>query len=75
MKLNARNVTFAICTGAVAILFGGALSAVDSRPAGATPKYTADTGLPCGRCHQSPAGGALKPFGEEFKANGYKVKK
>lgn len=42
----------------------------------AKPEYAAQTGLPCGQCHVSPAGGGkLKSFGEKFKANGYKLKK
>lgn len=47
-----------------------------STPATAKPEFAAQTGLPCGQCHQNPAGGgALKPFGTKFKDNGFKVKK
>ena len=45
-----------------------------SRPATAKPEYAAQTKLPCGQCHVSPAGGgALKPFGQKFKDNGHKL--
>jgi len=45
------------------------------RPAAAKPEFAAQTKLPCGQCHVSPAGGgALKPFGQKFKDNGYKLK-
>jgi len=45
-----------------------------SQTAKATPAFAAATGKPCGQCHQNPAGGgALKPFGEKFKANGNKL--
>jgi hypothetical protein len=45
-------------------------------PANAKPEFAAQTGLPCGRCHVNPAGGGkLKPFGQKFKANGFKLKK
>jgi hypothetical protein len=47
-----------------------------STPASAKPEFAAQTGLPCGQCHANPAGGGkLKPFGEKFKENGFKVKK
>ena len=37
----------------------------------ATPAYARQTGLPCGQCHENPAGGRkLKPFGEKFRENG-----
>jgi hypothetical protein len=43
--------------------------------AAAKPEFAAQTKLPCGQCHVSPAGGgALKPFGQKFKANGFKLK-
>jgi hypothetical protein len=49
---------------------------VAPRVAKAKPEYAAQTGLPCGQCHVDQAGGSkLKPFGEAFKANGYKVPK
>ena len=44
--------------------------------ASAKPEFAAQTGKPCGTCHQNAAGGgALKPFGEKFKANGNKMPK
>ncbi len=50
------------------------LSVTVSRPANATPAYASATGKACGFCHQNPAGGgALKPAGEKFKANGHKL--
>ena len=49
---------------------------VGTTPANAKPEFAAQTGLPCGQCHQNPAGGGkLKSFGEKFKANGNKVPK
>ena len=46
------------------------------RQAQALPKYAAQTGLPCGRCHVNPAGGGPRTkFGKAFAANGHKVKK
>jgi hypothetical protein len=53
----------------------GALFVVSApRSANAKPEFAAATGKPCGTCHQNPAGGgALKPFGASFKANGYKL--
>jgi len=40
----------------------------------AKPEYAAQTKLPCGNCHVSPAGGgALKPLGLKFQANGHKL--
>jgi hypothetical protein len=45
------------------------------REAAAKPEFAAQTKLPCGQCHVSPGGsGPLKPFGQKFKANGYKLK-
>ncbi len=40
----------------------------------AKPEFAAQTKKPCGACHENPAGGGkLKPFGEKFKANGFKL--
>ena len=62
-----------VCGFAAAGLIAGLLSVTVSRPANATPAYAQSSGKPCGFCHQNPAGGgALKPAGEKFKANGYK---
>ena len=63
-----------LCGFAAAGLIAGMLSVTISRPANATPAYAASAGKPCGFCHQNPAGGgALKPAGDKFKANGYKL--
>jgi hypothetical protein len=59
---------------AIAALTLGAVTV--PRLAKAKPEFAAQTGLPCGKCHVAQAGGGkLKPFGEAFKANGYKVPK
>lgn len=63
-----------ICGFAAAGLIVGMLSVTVSQPANATPAYAGSTGKACGFCHQNPAGGgALKPAGEKFKANGHKL--
>jgi hypothetical protein len=71
--------TAALCGAAgigAALLVGMTAALVVSTPASAKPEFAAQTGLPCGQCHQNPAGGgALKAFGEKFKENGFKVKK
>ena len=59
---------------AAAILIAGTMMMIGSQPASAKPEFAAQTGKPCGFCHQNPAGGgALKPTGEKFKANGFKL--
>lgn len=69
--------TAACCAAAgiaTVLLVGAALTV--STPASAKPEFAAQTGMPCGQCHTNPAGGGkLKPFGEKFKENGFKVKK
>jgi hypothetical protein len=61
---------------ATAILVTGVTLLVSQGPAAAKPEFAAQTGLPCGQCHVSPGGGGpLKPFGEAFKKNGYKLPK
>jgi hypothetical protein len=71
--------TATLCTGAgmgIALLVGMTAALVVSTPATAKPEFAAQTGMPCGQCHANPAGGGkLKPFGEKFKENGFKVKK
>lgn len=48
---------------------------VAHRQAEAKPEYAQQTGKPCGQCHVNPGGsGKLKPFGQKFKDNGYKIK-
>jgi hypothetical protein len=59
---------------AVAVLVAGAAATLSPRQAQATPAYAAQTGLPCGRCHVSPAGGGPNTaFGKTFAANGHKL--
>lgn len=49
--------------------------ALAPRSAEAKPEFAAQTKLPCSKCHVTPAGGGRRtPFGEQFKANGYKLK-
>jgi hypothetical protein len=76
MKVHAKKAFVPVCGAAAAILIAGTMSVIVSQPASAKPEFAAQTGKPCGECHQSPAGGgALKPFGEKFKANGFKLPK
>jgi hypothetical protein len=64
-----------IGVGAI-LLLSGTFAVLAPRSASAKPEFAAQTGLPCGQCHVNPAGsGALKPFGQKFKANGFKIKK
>ena len=61
---------------AAALAIAGAVAFAASKPAGALQAYTEKTGLSCGRCHTSSAGGgALTAFGKEYVANGHKVPK
>lgn len=74
MQVNAKNFVAFVCGTAVAILIAVAFSLTGSQTANALPAYAQQTGKPCGFCHQNPAGGgALKPAGEKFKANGHKL--
>lgn len=74
MQVNTKNLVAFVCGTAVAILIAVAFSVTGSQTANATPAYAQKTGKPCGFCHQNPAGGgALKPAGEKFKANGHKL--
>ncbi len=57
-----------------ALAVGGALTIVTSPSANARPEFAAQTGRPCGACHQNPSGsGPLKALGAAFKANGNKL--
>jgi len=47
------------------------LAAVWARPASAVPSFAQQTGLPCVTCHVGSFGPQLKPFGRQFKLNGY----
>jgi hypothetical protein len=66
-----------LATGfAAATLVTATIILADTRAAQAKPEFAAQTGLPCGQCHVSPAGGGkLKTLGEKFKANGFKMPK
>jgi hypothetical protein len=74
MKMDAKNTIGIVCGAAAAILIAGTMAVIGSQPASAKPEFAASTGKPCGFCHQNPGGGgALKPTGEKFKANGFKL--
>lgn len=67
-------IVLSAAAGAVAVLLVVLIPTVAPRQAAATPQFTQETGLPCGRCHVNAAGGGkLKAFGEKFKANGDKL--
>lgn len=72
----ASAVRLAIAAGAAAML-GGAIVAVAPGAAHATPAFTAQTKLPCTRCHTSIPGSAqnLTDFGKQFHDNGNKLPK
>jgi hypothetical protein len=71
-----RITGFYAAAGISATLVIGATVLFTPTPASAKPEFAAQTGKPCGQCHVNPAGGgALKPFGEKFKANGNKLPK
>jgi hypothetical protein len=76
MKVHAKQALALVCGTAAAVIVAGTVSVMSSGPANAKPEFAAQTGRPCGTCHQNPAGGGtLKPFGEKFKANGFKLPK
>lgn len=61
---------------AAAIVIASAVVTLSPRQAHALPAYTAQTKLPCGKCHVNPAGGgARNAFGDAFAANGHKLPK
>ena len=75
-----NRTTTTLFTGAAgffaAILVVGAMASIAPRAAKATPQFSQQTNRPCGQCHANPAGGGkLKPFGQRFKDNGYKLPK
>jgi hypothetical protein len=74
---TAKSAILYLAAGIFAIILGcSAIIVTVPKPAAATPAYTAQTGLPCGRCHVKPAGGLpLTDFGKAFAANGHKVPK
>jgi hypothetical protein len=70
--MRAKRAVF-VATGA---LLGGVMLVALPQSATAKPEFTVSTSKPCVQCHQNPGGGGkLKPYGEAFKANGFKVKK
>ena len=74
MKMDAKSTIGIVCGAAAAILIAGTMAVIGSQPASAKPEFAASSGKPCGFCHQNPGGGgALKPAGEKFKANGFKM--
>jgi hypothetical protein len=75
MNLYVKNILVGTCVVAAGMMIVGATSLIGSRHANAKPEFATQTGLPCGKCHQNPAGGGpRKPFGDKFKENGFKVK-
>ena len=70
-----RNITLLGIAGASTVAMATWVAAtmlfVLPRKAAATPVFAQQTGLPCGQCHENPAGGGkLKEFGQMFQANG-----
>jgi hypothetical protein len=58
---------------AIAVL--GGVMFTTTMQVSAKPEFAAQTRLPCGQCHSNPSGsGPLKPFGQKFKDNGFKIK-
>jgi hypothetical protein len=75
MKTTGQKAFAIACGTAAAILVACTMVVMDSRSANAKPEFASQTGKPCGTCHANPAGGgALKPFGQKFKDNGFKLK-
>jgi hypothetical protein len=73
-----RNITLLSIAGAFMVAMATLMAAttliVLPRKAAATPVFAQQTGLPCGQCHENPAGGGkLKEFGQKFQANGNKL--
>jgi len=72
-RVASLRVVTAFC---VALLAGAVITFVAPTSVSAKPEFAAQTGKACGACHQNPGGGgALKPLGEKFKANGNKLPK
>lgn len=71
------TMTIAGTVGIMAAMLVAAMTlTVAPREAEAKPEFAQQTGLPCGQCHVNPGGsGKLKPFGQKFKNNGYKLKR
>ena len=70
-----RNITLLSIAGASTVAMAIIMAAIVlPRNAAATPVFAQQTGLPCGQCHENPAGGGkLKEFGQKFQANGNKL--
>ena len=76
---TSRLITTTAVTGTAgmvaALLAAAMMLTVAPRQAEAKPEFAQQTGKPCGQCHKNPAGGGdLKPFGQKFKDNGFKIK-
>ena len=69
-----RRVMLGVVGGAATLLIAGMTVTLAPQLAMAKPEFAAQTKKPCGACHQNPSGsGPLKPLGEKFKKNGYKL--
>ena len=72
--ISPAGLSLAAALGGV-LAIGAAFVLLAPSPARAKPEFTAQTKLPCGRCHVAPTGGKdLTDFGKEFKDNGFKLK-
>jgi hypothetical protein len=69
------SIITALClAAATAITIAGAIILIKPNQANATPKFTADTKLPCTQCHTSPPSAQnLTDIGKAFKDNGNKM--
>ena len=71
--MNYLSKIFVVASAALALVLLAGLT-LTPRSANATPAYAQQTSKACGYCHQNAAGGgALKPAGDKFKANGHKL--
>jgi hypothetical protein len=76
MKTPTKRAYLFTAGAAAALVLAGTTVVLTPRPAMAKPEFAAQTGKACGVCHQNPGGGgALKPYGEKFKAAGNKLPK
>src|ERR1700690_841066 len=57
MEVLARKAVVFVCGTPAALMLARAMFLTVSPPANAKPEFAAQTGLPCGRCHVTPAGG------------------
>lgn len=65
------SILTAAAGAAAVILVAGALTAMGSREAAASPKFTQETGKACNFCHVKPP--ELNDQGKAFKAKGNKL--